>query len=222
MQKYIFVFSFLLMLSFSGLQAQQKPKYSEYGLSAGNMIFTGQFTTDNSVGVWMKEQGGRFGLFTRRSLAPWFNIGVEANYGWFSLDDANHGRAQRGITVTTQVFNANVAAELILLKYGKYHWANTFAPYFKLGAGGNFFSPNIENFGELDVQTEVYPYSYQSMNVFYGIGVKFRTSYKSSLAIEIVSHNSGARQMSGVIANTINPRNDRYGGILIHYSVLIF
>ncbi|MCC5918461.1 MAG: hypothetical protein JJU02_14160 [Cryomorphaceae bacterium] len=222
--RHIFFLGFFgILFSSVSLYAQKTPRYSEYGITAGNLVYSGQFAMDNSMGNWLKEGGGRFGIFLRRSMAPWINFGLEANYGWYSLNDANHGRVQRGVSVHTQVVNANFATEIILLKYGKYHWANTFAPYLKLGFGGNFFSPEVENFGNLNFEeVNVHPYSYQSINGFYGVGVKFRTSYKTTLAIEVVSHNSGTRKMGGVEAIAINPRNDRYGSVLIHFSTLIF
>jgi len=212
---------FLLALGHT-LLSQQKPKYSEIGVTAGNLVYTGPFASDANMGNWLNEMGWRFGVFTRKSLAPWITVGLEANYGWYTLDDANHGRAQRGITMTTQVLNANVSTELILIRYGKFHWNNNFAPYVKLGAGGVFYSPDIKNFGSVDSDVQVFPFSGQSINYFFGIGVKFRLAYKHSLALEWVTHNAGTREMGGVVAPAVNPSNDMYGGILLHYSVLIF
>ncbi len=213
---------FLLIFSSIAVFSQQNPRYSEIGVSAGNLVYTGPFASDANMGNWLNEMGWRFGFFTRRSLAPWITVGLEANYGWYTLDDANHGRAQRGITMTTQVLNANVSTELILIRYGKFHWNNNFAPYVKLGFGGVFYSPEINNFGSVDENVEVFPFSGQSVNFFYGIGVKFRLAYKHSLALEWITHNAGTREMGGVVAPAINPSNDTYGGILLHYSVLIF
>lgn len=218
----LFFLVFFLAFSLAKLSAQQNPKYSEIGISAGNLVYTGPFAADANMGNWLNETGGRFGLFTRRSLAPWINIGLEMNYGWYTLDDANHGRAQRGITMTTQVLNTNVSTEVFFIRYGKFHWNNNFSPYVKLGMGGNFFSPEIENFGAVGEDVRVYPFSGQSINYFFGIGVKFRLAYKHSLAIEWVTHNAGTQEMGGVVAPSLNPSNDSYGGLFLHYSVLIF
>ncbi len=217
-----FCLSLLFVIQATDLSAQQNPKYSEIGVSVGNLVYTGPFAADANMGNWLSETGGRFGLFTRRSLAPWINIGLEMNYGWYTLDDANHGRAQRGISMTTQVLNTNISTEVFFIRYGKFHWNNNFSPYVKLGMGGNFFSPEIENFGAVGDDVRLYPFSGQSINYFFGIGVKFRLAYKHSLAIEWVAHNAGTEKMGGVVAPSLNPSNDSYGGLFLHYSVLIF
>jgi hypothetical protein len=217
-------FSLLSILVFSvPITAQNSTKYSEFSLVAGNMVYSGPFASAGGVGSWLQETGGRFGVALRKNYRPWFNIGVESNYGWVSLDDNNHGRPQRNIQVRTSVININVATEFMLVRYGKYHYANSFAPYFKLGAGANFFNPRVsDNHAALGDNTQVYNEAYASMNIFYGFGAKFRTSYSTSLAVEIVIHNAGTNQMGGVVVNSDTAPNDRYGGVMLSFSKMFF
>ncbi|TVQ76610.1 MAG: hypothetical protein EA358_08990 [Flavobacteriales bacterium] len=219
----IFFLAVVSLLTAQIVVAQKPPKYTEFGISAGNLVYTGSFSPNSGVGTWMQEQGGRFGVALRRNFRPWFNLGVETNYGWFNLDDVNHGRAQRDIQVRTSVLNVNAAAEFIFVRYGKFHYINDFAPYLKIGTGANFFNPNIsDNFANLPSEVSVYPFSYSSMNVFMGFGFKFRTSYKTSLSVEVMMHNSGTNRMGGVVSNFGNASNDRYGGIFLHFTRLFF
>lgn len=217
-------FTFTSIILFSAtMQAQNTTKYSEFSLVAGNMIYSGPFATSGGAGSWLQETGGRFGVALRRNFKPWFNLGVESNYGWFSLDDNHHGRPQRDIQVQTSVLNINAAAEFILVRYGKYFYANDFAPYIKIGTGVNFFNPKVsENHANLGPNTEVYNQAYASMNLFYGFGAKFRTSYSTTLAVEIVVHNAGTNQMGGVVVNPEIAPNDRYGGIMLSFSKMFF
>ncbi|MCC5918462.1 MAG: hypothetical protein JJU02_14165 [Cryomorphaceae bacterium] len=225
MHRLLILVVFLTMVR-SGF-GQFLPTNFEWGVSLGNMVYNGNFTPNPDFNSLVSEQGPRFGFFTRYNMHHRVNFGVEVNYGNFHLDDANHGRPERGVQVTTHVFNANAAFELHLLAYRPYKKLRkvyTFSPYFKFGGGINFFSPVMRDYGMIDLgNTALYPYSYASFNVFGGGGLKFRISKKNNLSLEMVIHHANARNMAGITPNP-NPSqfSDFYGGAMIHYTWLIF
>ncbi|MCX8148828.1 DUF6089 family protein [Thermaurantimonas aggregans] len=201
----------------------QKTKYWEWGAGAGLYHYQGDLNENFSVGIFFNEAGPRLTGFVRNNPVPWFSYGIETSYGNCIVKDTDYGRTERNWNVYSESFDINLSLEWNFLRYGKWHWENKLAPYFKVGAGALVVSSRGQNTVNLPESIELHPYTYGSYNIFYGYGVKTRVGYRTSLFLQFTRHYTGTDKMDGFIDNSIQtPKNDQYISIILGISKLVF
>ena len=221
--KYLVLPVLLLSLG-SALHAQNRLAYSEFGLGVGTLNYSGEIATTTSVSALLTEARPNVSVFAQRHFNDLFSIGILSSYGWFYASDINHTHQNRGLEVTTSVFQINPYLELNLIRFGKFHLDQKFTIFLRAGAVYLAYNPD-------PVAAEIYPpnldpqiYAYTSFNYFGTLGMKFRVGYQTILTLDWSIHNAGADNLDGVIA--INPEdrgaNDTYGGISVSISRAIF
>lgn len=222
--KYIIVVGLISTLFLGTVNAQNRLAYSEFGVGIGSLNYSGDIATTTSVSTLVKETRPNFSVFGQRHFNDWFSMGLTASYGWFYADDLNHTHQNRGLSVTTSMFQINPFLQINLVKFGKFHYDRKFTVFLRAGGGYLAYNPD-------PVAAETYPpgldpqiYAYSSFNIFGAMGVKFRLGYETILTIDLAIHNSGADNLDGVLAVDPNDRgaNDTYGGINVSVSHAIF
>ncbi|GCD76885.1 hypothetical protein JCM31826_03670 [Thermaurantimonas aggregans] len=214
---------FVYWLIVPTLLVGQKTKYWEWGAGAGLYHYQGDLNENFSVGNFFNEAGPRLTGFVRNNPVPWFSYGIETSYGNCIVKDTDYGRTERNWNVYSESFDINLSLEWNFLRYGKWHWENKLAPYFKVGAGALVVSSRGQNTVNLPESIELHPYTYGSYNIFYGYGVKTRVGYRTSLFLQFTRHYTGTDKMDGFIDNSIQtPKNDQYISIILGISKLVF
>jgi hypothetical protein len=110
----------------------------------------------------------------------------------------------------------------MFVRYGKLHWEQKFTPYVKLGGGYMSSASYGQNTINLPPNIELHPYAYHTYNVFYGVGARFRAGWKTSISIEFVSHITGEDRVDGFIDTDAPANNDRYYGVWLTFSRMVF
>lgn len=216
----------LLIFSYSAyftVDAQNKFAHSEFGLGVQSMNYSGDIATTTNVSALLTEVRPAFKIYALRHFNDWFGMGAEFSYGWFYANDENHSNPNRGLSVYTTMTHINAFMEINLIRYGKYHFDRKFGLYLKTGGGLVAYNPHITFNNQLSPEFIPYPNSYSDFNFFYGAGMKFRTSYRSSLRLEILFHSLPSDHLDGFeYSGGKLSENDAYGGIMIAYSLLVF
>ncbi|MEQ9262522.1 MAG: DUF6089 family protein [Owenweeksia sp.] len=212
------LFSFICLNSIG----QNKMAYSEFGISAGTLNYSGDIATTNSVAALANEVRPDFGVFAVRNFNDWFAMGAEIHYGWFYASDINHSFPERGLDVTTSVTQANLFIEANFIRFGKYHYDRKFGLYVKAGGGFLAYNPTLSINNLLPENIELYPNSYSGTNFYGGLGIKFRTSFKSVLRFEATFHSSGSDHMDGFEYTDQASDSDTFGSLKIAYSIAVF
>ena len=215
----------LLSIAFCGaIIAQNRLAYTEFGAGVGTLNYSGDIATTTSVSALLEETRPNFSVFAKRHFNDWFGIGIMANYGWIYANDANHTHQNRGLEVSTSLFQINPFIEVNLIKFGKFHYERKFSIFVRAGGGYLAYNPD-------PIAAEIYPpefepqiYAYTSYNFFGALGLKFRLGYETILTIDASIHNSGADNLDGILATDPDRRgaNDTYGGLNISVSHAIF
>jgi hypothetical protein len=215
----------LLILTLSGsVSAQNKLAYSEFGLGLGTLNYSGDIATTKTASSLLTETRPNFSAFAKRNFNDWLSIGILAMYGSVYASDVNHRRQNRGLEVSTSMFQINPFFEINLIKFGKFHYDRKFTIF--LRAGGGFLAYNPD-----PVASDIYPpefdpqiNAYNSLNLFGGMGMKFRVGYQTILSFDVSLHNSGVDNIDGILAIDPDDRgaNDTYGGINVSISRAIF
>lgn len=215
----------LLFLIGSGhLVAQNRLAYTELGLGVGTLNYSGDIATTKSISALLDEARPNVSVFAKRHFNDWFSMGILSSYGWFYASDINHTRQNRGLEVTTSVFQVNPFLEINLIKFGKFHFDRKFTVFIRAGGGFLAYNPDPS-------AAEIYPpeydpqiYAYTSFNYFGAVGMKFRVGYQTILSLDVSLHNSGADNLDGILAKEATARgaNDTYGGINLSISRAIF
>lgn len=222
--KYLVSMGLVSMLFSANLLAQNRLAYTEFGIGAGTLNYSGDIATTTSVSSLLTETRPNFNVFAKRHFNDWFSLGIMASYGWFYANDENHSHQNRGLEVTTSMFQINPFLEMNIIKFGKFHYDRKFTVFIRAGGGYLAYNPD-------PVAAEIYPpgyepeiYAYTSFNFFGALGVKFRLGYETILTIDVGIHNSGADNLDGILAIDPNERgaNDTYGGLNVSVSHAIF
>ncbi|MGB0176966.1 MAG: DUF6089 family protein [Owenweeksia sp.] len=202
--------------------AQSRLAYTEYGLSIGTLNYSGDIATDNGVSAMLNEVRPDFGVYAIRNFNDWFAMGATIHYGWFYADDVNHSSPTRGLSVSTNVTQANIFMEANFIRFGKYHYDRKFGLYVKAGGGFLAYNPALTIGNLIPENIELYPNSYSGTNFYGGLGIKFRTGFKEVLRLEATFHSSGSDHMDGFEFTDRLSDNDFYGGIRVIYSIAVF
>lgn len=215
----------LLILTLAGpVLAQNRLAYSEFGFGVGTLNYSGDIATTTSVSSLLTETRPNFSVFAKRHFNDWFSLGILASYGSFFASDVNHTHQNRGLEVTTSMFQINPFFEINLIKFGKFHYDRKFSVFIR--AGGGFLAYNPD-----PAAADIYPpefdpqiNAYNSFNFFGGLGMKFRVGYQTILTFDVSLHNSGVDNLDGILATNPDDRgaNDTYGGINVSISRAIF
>ena len=221
--KYRLICVFFLMAS-SALFGQNRLAYTEFGFGVGTLNSSGDIATTTSVSALLEETRPNFSVFAKRHFNDWFSMGILTSYGWIYANDQNHTHQNRGLEVTTSIFQLNPFLEINLIKFGKFHYDRKFSIFLRAGGGYLAYNPDPK-------AAEIYPpefepqiYAYTSFNYFGGLGMKFRLGYQTILTFDVSFHNSGADNLDGIRAKDPDQRgaNDTYGGINMSISRAIF
>lgn len=215
----------LLILTLTGpVLAQNRLAYTEFGLGVGTLNYSGDIATTTSVSSLLTETRPNVSVFAKRHFNDWSSLGILASYGSFYANDVNHTHQNRGLEVSTTMFQVNPFFEINIIKFGKFHYDRKFTVF--LRAGGGFLAYNPD-----PVAADIYPpefdpqiNAYFSFNFFGGMGMKFRLSYQTILSFDVSFHNSGVDNLDGILAIDPDDRgaNDTYGGINVSISRAIF
>lgn len=210
------------LISVSAL-AQSRTAYSEFGGGVGTLNYSGDIATTFGVSAVLKEVRPQFFVFAKRHFNHIFGAGAEANFGWIYGSDENHTNVTRGLSNHTTITQVNGFVELHLAKFGKYHIDRKSALYIKAGLGFLAYNTNISASRTFPNDIELFPDAYSGIHYFGGGGIKFRLTYHSVLAIEVLASNAGTNQLDGFVYRSgQGSSNDLFGGLRISYSYLVF
>lgn len=204
------------------LSAQARTRYSEFGFGVGTLNAASDIATTTNTSALLKEMRPNFTVFGQYHFNDWFTMGLQASYGWAVMDDANHSNPNRGIYNRTDLVQVNPYIIMHLIRFGKYRYARKFTTYIKLGGGFIAYDTDPAARRIYTEETEFYTNAYSGVNTFYGLGVKLRTSYKSTLALEATFHNSHADTFDGISVPQDGGANDHYGSLMLSYGFMIF
>lgn len=211
----------LVVLGLSSVQAQNKLDYTEFNLSVGTLNYSGDIATENNVSNFITDMGPNVRVSAKRHFNDWFGMGAEMGYGYFTADDNTHGNPNRGLSVTTSVFQASVFAEVHFIRFGKYHIEDKFSPYLKFGGGFNAWNPDLSTSRVYPEKYDIQSDAYSSASFLGGLGAKFRASKKSVITLEWVKSFPGADNLDGFINPDAANDNDTYSSFYLGYSFLI-
>lgn len=215
--------AYMLTLMPQQTSAQARTRYSEFGLGIGTLNAASDIATTTNTAALLEEVRPNFSVFGQYHFNDWFTMGVQASYGWMYMDDLNHSNPSRGIYNRTDLVQVNPYILMHLIRFGKYRYARKFTTYLKFGGGFIAYDTDPAARRVYDENTEFYTNAYSGVNLFYGIGVKLRTSYKSTLSLEATFHNSLADQLDGIaVPSQPEGANDHYGGLMLSYGFMIF
>ncbi|MDZ7847731.1 MAG: peroxide stress protein YaaA [Owenweeksia sp.] len=184
----------------TGLFAQSRLAYSEFGLGIGTLNYSGEIATTTSTGALVEEARPNVNLFAKRHVNDWFGFGLDMSYGWIYANDLNHTHQRRGLEVNTSIFQVNPFVEINILKFGKFHYDRKFSFYLKGGASYMAYNPDPAANEVYPSNLDPQPDAYTSIGVFGGGGLKFILGYKTILTLEATFHNAGADNLDGVLA----------------------
>jgi hypothetical protein len=210
----------MIIIPLEGM-AQARTRYSEFGLGVGTLNAATDIATTTNTSALLKEMRPNFMAFGQYHFNDWFTLGIQASYGWTYMDDANHGNPSRGIYNRTDLVQVNPYMLMHLIRFGKYRYARKFTTYIKLGGGFIAYDTDPAARRIYNEDTEFYTNAYSGFNTFYGLGVKLRTSYKSTLSLEATFHNSYADTFDGIVSKG-GDSNDHYGSLMLSYGFMIF
>jgi hypothetical protein len=215
----------LLILALVGpLTAQNKLAYSEFGFGVGTLNYSGDIATTTSASSLLKETRPNFSAFAKRHFNDWFSLGILASYGSIYANDANHTHQNRGLEVSTSMFQINPFFEINIIKFGKFHYDRKFSVFLRAGGGFLAYNPDPKAADIYPPEFDPQINAYNSFNFFGGLGMKFRVGYQTILTFDLSLHNSGVDNLDGIIATNPANRgaNDTYGGINVSISRAIF
>lgn len=206
------------------LSAQNRLAFTEYGFGIGTLNYSGEIANTTSTSALISEARPNGALFLKRNFNDWFALGVETSYGWIVADDLNHTHQNRGLSLTTTIFQAHPYLEVNFLRFGKFHYDRKFSIYLRTGAGFIAYNPTVTSSEVFPSALEPRPNAYSGVHYFAAGGLKFRISYTTILSLEAAFHNAGADDLDGILAREASERgaNDTYGGIMIRLSKAIF
>lgn len=216
----------LVVIIFAGgsLFAQPRLAYTEFGFGVGTLNQKSEIASSGSTGAIVEEMRPNFMLFAKRNFNDWFGLGVVTSYGWTEANDLNHDRQNRGLSVSTTMFQLNPFVEVNFLKFGKYHLDRKFTIYTRLGAGFLAYDPTPSAVNTYPDEFEIRPDAYKSLNTFVELGMRFRIGYSSILTVGVDFHNSGADDLDGILHKLSGQqgKNDGYGGLNVSFSKALF
>ncbi len=221
--KYFLSITLTVLFSASAI-SQSRTAYYELGMGIGTLNYAGDIATTTSVNAILEEIRPNFMIYGKKHFNDWFAIGLTSSYGWIYAADANHSNQQRGLSVTTKMFQANPFIEASLIRFGKYHYDRKFTIFVQAGAGFLAYNPE-------PAAAEVYPDNiaprpdaYNSINFFVGTGMKFRLSYHTLMTFGITYHGSGVDDLDGIRTTKgfDSGKNDVYSGIYLGISRAFF
>ncbi len=222
--KRFFLFCLMGILFFPQLLlGQARTRYTEFGLGVGTLNSATDIATTTNTSALLKEMRPNFTAFAQYHFNDWFTMGIQASYGWTVMDDANHSNQSRGIYNRTDLVQVNPYILMHLIRFGKYRYARKFTTYLKFGGGFIAYDTDPAARRIYNEETEFFVNAYSGMNVFYGLGVKLRTSYRTTLALEATFHNTLADNFDGITVNgQTGEANDQYGGLMLSFGYMIF
>jgi hypothetical protein len=213
----------LVLMLVAAVFGQSRKKYGEFGVAIGTLNMTSDISNSGNVNSIMQETRPSISIFGKQHYNDWFALGIDMNYGFLYANDKNHRLKNRGLTVTTQLFNANVFTEMHLIRFGKFRQDRPFSIFLKGGAGIAGWNPELSIAGQRPENIEVESNAYSSLNLFAAVGCKFRLSYKSILTIEARTNSINGDTMDGFTFIDNTPvDNDSYWGLQFAYSIMIF
>jgi len=222
MKKYGFVLGLVLGTALI-VNAQSRKKYGEFGIAVGTLNMSTDISNSGNINSIFQELRPAISIFGKQHYNDWFALGIDMNYGFLYANDNNHNFPDRGLSVTTQLFNANLFTEIHLIRFGKYRQDRPFSIFIKGGAGIAGWNPELEIIGQKPDNIEVETDAYSALNTFGAIGCKFRLAYKSVLTVEARFNSVGSNTMDGFVFTDNTPvQNNSFWGLQIGYSYLIF
>ncbi len=222
MKKLLFTTSLVLALAVLAL-GQSRKKYGEFGVSLGTLNMTSDISNSGNLNSVFQEMRPAVSIFGKQHFNDWFGLGLDMQYGFLHASDNNHDLKGRGLSVETQLFNANIFTEIHLIRFGKYRQDRPFSIFLKGGAGVAAWNPELSIAGQRPDNVEVESDAYSSLNLFVGAGCKFRLGYKSILTLELRSNSISGDTMDGFVYTDDTPAgDDAYWGLQIGYSVMIY
>jgi hypothetical protein len=205
------------------VNGQSRKKYGEFGFALGTLNMSSDISNSGNINSTFQEMRPSISIFGKQHYNDWFALGIDMNYGFLYANDNNHNLPNRGLSVTTQLFNANLFTEIHLIRFGKFRQDNPFTIFIKGGAGIAGWNPELEISGQKPDNIEVETDAYSALNTFAAAGCKFRLAYKSILTIEARFNQVGSNTMDGFVFTDNTPiTNNSFWGLQIGYSYMIF
>ena len=206
------------------LCAQSRLAYSEFGMGIGTMNYSGDIATTKSTAALVQEARPNVTVFAKRHLNDWFGFGMQSSYGWIYASDLNHTHQNRGLEVSTSVFQINPFIEISFIRFGKFHYERKFSIYTRAGGGLVAYNPDPSANEIYPPELDPNPNAYSGINFFVAPGIKFRLGYKTILSLEMTLHSTTKDNMDGVLSKNVmdGGANDTYGGINIMISKAVF
>lgn len=217
--------SALALLCWASAMAQPaRTQYGEYGIGFSTLNLSSDLSGSGKLDATFQEMRAQVTIFGKYHFNDWFGAGAEMSYGTLYAADANHGMAERGFSVNTELFHSNAFAEIHLIRFGKYHRDRKFSLFLKGGVGIAGWNPELNIPGEVPDNVEVDDGGDWGVNLFGGGGAKFRIAYKSVLTLETRFFAPGGDTFDGLLFTDDSglEGNDRFWGVMLSYSLLLF
>lgn len=213
----------LVLIGFA-MSGQARLRYSEFGFGISSLTSSNDIATTTSVSSILIETRPSAKIFAMYHVNDWFGLGGDINYGWIYGEDNNHSNINRDFEYYTTITQTNAFIEVNLIRYGKFHRETKFGLYTRLGVGVLAYNPTLTYNGLLPDNVIPYPDSYTTTNSFGAIGIKLRSTYKSSIRLEAAFYSTGVDNLEGFEYNNnrVDAAKDSYGGFTISYSLLVF
>ena len=229
MKKLVLIALLLPMLSYG----QRSTAFWEIGGYLGGLNYSGNVTSTGDIGTWINEMRPEIGVLLKRNFNYRINLGAEASYGSVYAEDANHGNAERGFIVNTEMVQANIFMEINFMKFGKYFKRNANTPYIKFGIGGLFYTPTLDESVAYPENYDLFWGSHTTYNIQLAFGWKWRLSHHSFLSIDFHYHPTGtdylegSQEVDGTVLMMTGERQliadpDSYYGLRLTYTFGIF